>query len=211
MATVVPTVLAATASDYRLMMEHATSVNKRVHIDISDGIFSDATTISVAQAVVDEELEVDLHLMLEQPAEQLETALALNPSLIIFHAESKGDIAAAIAHTRELGTKAGVAILPETSVADAADLIRLADHALIFTGHLGHNGGAFQTDQLTKVEEIRKMKPEIEISVDGGVNDTNAALIVLQGVDVLYVGSFLQEADDPLAAYELINKQVVVS
>lgn len=210
MATVVPTVLATTPEEYAAMAERARSLSQRVHIDISDGQFTDNLTLGLAQVQVPEGTDLDLHLMLQDPAAQLETALSLKPHLIIFHAEASGDIAGCMRHVRELGVRAGVALLQQTPVASAEPLLKLADHALIFTGNLGHNGGNFQTDQLAKSAQIRIIKPELEISVDGGVTDANAALAVLQGVDVLYVGAFLQQAADPQAAYDALKRQVVV-
>ena len=128
MTVVVPTVLASTPDEYTTMFERAASVSQRVHIDVSDGQFTDAATISLAQVHISEKIQADLHLMLENPVDQLETALALHPNLIIFHVESQGNIAAAMTHCRELGTKAGVALLPKTSVESAAKLITQADH-----------------------------------------------------------------------------------
>lgn len=192
------------------MAERARSLSPRVHVDICDGRFADNLTLGLAQIQVLEGTDLDLHLMVQDPAAQLETALSLKPHLIIFHAESNGDVAGCMRHARELGVRAGVALLQQTPVATAEPLIKLADHALIFTGTLGHNGGSFQTDQLAKSAQIRIIKPELEISVDGGVTDANAALTVLQGIDVLYVGAFLQQAQDPQAAYDSISRQVMV-
>lgn len=211
MASVVPTVLATDPEQYQHMYDVARSLSLRVHVDISDGRFTDSATIGIAQVHRDDEAELDLHLMVEDPALILESALSLKPQLIIFHTESQGDVAACMAHCRELGVKAGVAILPKTTVESAKELIAKADHTLIFTGNLGHNGGDFALDQLAKVSEIRAIKPTIEIGVDGGVNDKVASLIVVEGVDVLYSGSFLQNAEDPKAALESINQQAGVT
>jgi ribulose-phosphate 3-epimerase len=207
MTTVVPTVLATTPEEYAAMTERARSLSQRVHVDICDGRFADSSTLGLAQIQVPPDTVLDLHLMLEDPVSQLETALSLHPNLIIFHAESSGDLLECIKHTRQLGVRAGVALLPQTTVEQACPLINAADHALIFTGTLGHNNGVFQTDQLPKSLEIRGIKPDIEISVDGGVTDHNAALIILQGVDILYVGGFVQESEDPQAAYDSVMRQ----
>ena len=211
MAKVVPTVLATAADEYADMLARARSLSKRVHVDISDGSLADGQTLGLAQVHVDTDTVLDLHLMLRQPAQQIDTALSLKPHLIILHAEAEGDVGGLIEQMRSLGVKAGVALLPGTSVESASNLILAADHVLIFTGTLGHNGGQFHTEQLKQVEQIRQLKPEIEISVDGGVNDSNAALISLQGVDVLYVGGFLQGASDPAQALEAINSQLGIA
>jgi pentose-5-phosphate-3-epimerase len=209
MATVVPTVLATTPDEYAAMIKTARSLSARVHVDLCDGRFADATTIGLAQVHVPDGTLLDLHLMLKDPAAQLETALSLHPNLIIFHAESDGDVMGYLRHARELGIKAGIALLQPTSAEDARAFLEVADHALIFTGTLGHNAGAFQAEQVVKASEIRKVNSAIEISVDGGVTDVNARSVVAQGVDVLDVGAFLQRAPDPKAAYAAITSQTV--
>ncbi len=207
MAVVVPTVLAATPEEYTARLQRAEGVSSRVHVDICDGQFADTATIGLAQVQVGEGIALDLHLMLQDPVAQLETALSLKPSMIIFHAESDGDLGGAMNQIRQLGVRAGVAVLPQTPIESARELIIHADHVLIFTGTLGYNGGEFQPDQLSRVAEVRQIKPNVEVSVDGGVTDQNAALIALQGVDVLYSGAFIQDAADPQSAYDSIAHQ----
>jgi ribulose-phosphate 3-epimerase len=210
MAKVVPTILATTPQEYSQMLERALSLQQHVHVDITDGRFTDNQTIGIAQINIPEGIELDLHLMVEHPEEIIETALSLHPRLIILHAESQGDLASLLKHIREMGVQAGVALLPQTAVESATELIKQSDHVLIFTGTLGHNGGQFQINQLGKVDAIRAVKAQVEISVDGGVSDRDAALISLKGVDVLYTGSFLQTAEDPEAALGSINRQIGV-
>jgi ribulose-phosphate 3-epimerase len=208
MAKVVPTVLATTPSEYQTKLERASGLSKRVHVDICDGEFASNKTIGLAQVHYDEDIEVDLHLMLKDPAAQLQTALSLKPRLIIIHAEAEGDLLPIIEQMRSVGIQAGVALLPQTTPEKAEKLIQKADHVLIFTGTLGQNGGLFQHDQLLKTEKVRDINPEVEISVDGGISDLNGALIATQGIDVLYVGSFLQDAVDPAAALASLNHQI---
>jgi len=204
MALVVPTVLASAPDEYTAMMEQARSLSPRVHVDICDGKFADTTTVGLVQVHVPENTVLDLHMMVEEPAAQLETALSLHPHLIIFHAESKGDLAGCMKHTRELGVKVGLALLQSTAVLSAEPLLKHADHALIFTGRLGHNAGTLQAEELAKAAELRRVKPDLEISVDGGVNGVNAALVAGYQVDILYVGAYLQRADDPKEAFKTL-------
>lgn len=208
MAVVVPTVLATTPEEYSVMAERARSLSSRVHVDICDGKFADTTTVGLAQVHVPGGTELDLHLMLQDPAAQLETALSLQPHLIIFHAESSGDLVGCMQHTRELGVKAGLALLQPTTVLSAESLLKHADHVLIFTGHLGHNAGTLQAEELAKAAELRRIKPGLEISVDGGVNSVNAALVAGFQVDVLNVGAYLQLADDPEEAFKTLVQAV---
>lgn len=211
MASVVPTVNAASPAEYAEMMKRAAALSNRVHVDASDGKFTDSSTINVAQITVPEGVELDVHLMVEQPHEVIETALSLKPRLIIFHVESEGDLTELIKRTRKMGVKAGIALLQRSQPQQYRSLIEMVDHALIFTGTLGHNGGQLDIDQLVKVAEVRKVKPEIEVSVDGGVNAHNASLIVMQDVNILYSGGAIQNAADPRQAYADLQQQAGAS
>lgn len=206
---VVPTVLASTPEEYVEMSARALSLTNRVHIDITDGAFTDSQTISINQIQPSVDCQLDIHLMVQKPADYIDTAISLHPHLIIVHAEADTGTAVqeALLMCRTLGTAAGIALLPQTNPNSVTELIRKADHVLIFTGMLGHNGGAFDPEQLKKVELVRAINPTVEISVDGGVAADNAALIFLQGVDVLYVGSAIQDAEDPKQAYDFITYQ----
>jgi ribulose-phosphate 3-epimerase len=207
-AEVVPTINAINAKEFKEMMDRVTPFANRVHIDICDGEFADGHTPTLSQVYVPENKVLDLHLMLKYPESQFENAVSLKPYLVIYHFESSGDIRKLIDRTQSLGVKAGIAILPETPVEATAEIIKVVDHVLIFTGHLGHNGGEFRKDQLAKVGDVRKLNGNAEISVDGGVNLDNVTSVAEAGVDVLYAGASIHQANDPARAYSLMSNVV---
>lgn len=186
MAEIVPTILAITPGEYHERLEAVKPHAKRIHVDICDGDFAPNATIDLAQVYVPEGYELDLHLMVQNPFSHLNSALALKPSLIIIHAEVEGNYVNTIKEIQSFGVDAGVAFLPETQVEDHAELVRLADHVLVFTGDLGHYGGDLDHDQLHKVADARAINPNVETSIDGGVNPDNVDELE---ADVLYVGS----------------------
>lgn len=208
MARIVPTVLASNPDEFKAMVERAQSLSNRVHVDITDGDFTDGQTINLSQVYVKEGVSLDLHLMVVNIEDHLQTALSLKPRLIIIHAESKGNLPAVISEIKSMGVDAGVAILPDTKVETARELIGTCDHVLIFTGKLGYNGGKFQDDQLSKVSEVRAINPYVEISVDGGVNIENAKQIKDAGIDILYAGGSIQKAENPEKAFEQLNNEI---
>lgn len=190
MAEIVPTILVATPGDYHERLEEVKPFAKRVHVDITDGEFAQAETINLAQVYVPEGYELDLHLMVKDPFSYLESALALKPALVIVHAEADGDHLKCIKEIQSFGVDAGIALLPESPVEKYAEYIKLADHALIFTGTLGHSGGIFDAKQLHKISEAKSLNDDIETSVDGGVNHENISLIE---ADVAYSGAGYME------------------
>jgi ribulose-phosphate 3-epimerase len=60
----------------------------------------------------------------------------------------------------------------------------------------GFYGSKFQSQVIDKIAEFRRLHPMFEIGVDGGINETNVALIANSGVDDICVGSaiFLQQS-----------------
>lgn len=208
MAEVAVTVLATTPEEFKERIDRLAAFAKRVHLDVSDGVFSPTKTISPAQLYAPEGARVDIHVMLTRPEGQFETFLSHNPSLIIFHAESEGDILSLMRQVKEAGIAAGIALKQETATAEARHLIEEADHVLVFTGQLGFNGGEFDGAQLDKISEVKSINPRLEVSVDGGMNIDNARIALDAGADVICTGSFVHNSTDPEAAYSMLESAV---
>jgi ribulose-phosphate 3-epimerase len=205
MAEVVPTILSTTRDDYEVRFRRVKGFAKRIHVDISDGKFTDTVTVGLGDVEVSDGMIVDLHLMVSDPERAIETVVELKPSLVIVHFEADGEHDEIFETLHEAGIKAGLAILPETSVDEVAELLGLVDHLLVFTGTLGHNGGSFRANCLTKIAQARAINSDLEIAVDGGVDDVTGAEAVTAGADVLDCGAFIHNASDPEAAYRKLD------
>lgn len=201
MSVICPTVLANNPHDFRTQIERVAPFAERIQIDLSDGVFSPTTTIAPIQAWWPENIVADIHLMFAKPLEQIETLVSLKPNMVIIHAEAQGDLRGMMEHLQKMGIKAGVALLADTTVESAQELIETADHVLLFAGHLGSFGGDADLNVLNKVDEVKALKPDVEIGWDGGANMDNAAQLAHGGIDVINVGSGIQRADDSAEAY----------
>ena len=205
MSVICPTITAKNSHDYRKQLERVTKFAKRIHLDFADEEFTSVKLLDLDQAWRPEGATVDIHLMFNNPAEKLTDAIKLHPNLVIMQAESDGNFRAVASRLKEAGIKVGIAILPQSSVAVITPALAVIDHVLIFSGHLGHYGGRANLSLLGKISEIKEIKPEIEIGWDGGINDQNVRTLAVNGVDVLNVGSFIQRATDPEAAYQQLT------
>ncbi|PIZ61465.1 hypothetical protein COY17_04430 [Candidatus Saccharibacteria bacterium CG_4_10_14_0_2_um_filter_52_9] len=206
MAVICPTVTAFDNHEYRAQMERLEPFAERVHIDLMDGEFAPTKSPGVDQVWWPENINADLHLMYQRPMEQLEQLLKLRPDLVVIHAEADVDHAAFAEQLHNNGIKAGLAILQATPMEIAGPLLYGFDHALVFSGNLGHHGGAADLTLLDKVRVIGEKHPELEISWDGGISDQNAKQLIEGGVDVLNVGGWIQNSDDPAAAYAKLKQ-----
>jgi ribulose-phosphate 3-epimerase len=209
MAKVAITIDAATPDDYMARIERIKPFVSQLHIDLSDGVFTDQRTVSAAQAYGIDGIPTDVHLMLEHPLEVLETVMALLPELIVVHFECSDDLGAIHAQLKDTGIRFGLAMNSDTTVEQLGGMLGRIDHLLIYTGaHLGHNssgGSEFRMDQLDKITAARKLNPELEIGLDGGINQSSVRACVEAGANILNVGSFIHNSQDPEMAYEAIR------
>ena len=202
MAIITPTITTDDPHVYREQMESIKTFADGVHIDFSGGVFTPKALLPIEDAWRDDDLITHLHVMHKDALEVVEDLISLEADLVILHLESE-NVKEALERLSENGTRAGVALLQETSVADLQDLEAddLFEHVLVFGGNLGYQGGSADLDQLTKVKELKAAYPDVEIGWDGGVNDTNVKEIADAGVDVINVGGYLKNAEDPKKAY----------
>lgn len=208
MSQIVPTVTAFEPHEYREQMERIEPFAERVHIDLMDGKFAPTLSPPLAGVWWPHKLVADIHLMYQRPMEQLEQLIALKPHLVVIHNEADVHHMDFAAKLHAAGIEAGLAILADTPVEYAYQIMHSFDHVLVFSGNLGHHGGTADLGLLDKVRKIREHHPEAEIGWDGGINDQNARQLIEAGVDVLNVGAFIQNAADPRAAYTAIQQVI---
>lgn len=199
---ITPTITTDDNDEYRVQMERIAGFADGVHIDFADGEFAPSKMLPIDQAWRTDDLITHAHVMYQRPLEFIDDIIHLEADLVILHAESD-DLKECLEMLNNIGVRTGVAILPETSVADLKELEvdDLFDHILVFGGHLGYQGGSADLSILKKVEQVRHEYPDVEIGWDGGINAENAAQIVASGVTVLNVGGYFKKAEDPKKAY----------
>lgn len=208
MAEIVPTITTADPNTYKAEMIKINSYTNRVQIDVSDGMFAPIQLIAINQVWWPEGWMADLHMMVAQPSLYMDMLLAMKPNMVVFHAEVQEELSPIMAVLRKSGIKAGVAFLKPTYPGKYRNLLGAVDHAMIFSGDLGRQGGKADMMQLEKVRIIKKIKPTIEIGWDGGINMTNASAIAQGGVGVLNVGSALSGAENPAEAYAALKQEI---
>lgn len=206
--SIVPTILTNNKQDFRTQVERINAFTRRVQIDVTDGVYAKAETLDVTNVWWPKNWEADLHLMVTNPSEHLDTILKLNPSLCILHAEAEEDLVPTFVKLREAGIKIGVALMPATFPGNVKQYIDMSDHVLIFAGELGAQGGAADLMQMEKIPLIRNMKPEVEIGWDGGANMSNVRALAHADLDVINVGSAISRAENPAAAFQQLVAEI---
>jgi ribulose-phosphate 3-epimerase len=201
MAVICPTVTAYDRSGYTTQLKRLTPFAKRIHIDLMDGEFAPTTSPGLDRIWWPPELLADIHLMYQRPMDCLDQLIRLRPHLVVIHNEAEVHHMDFSARLHQHDIKTGLAILRDTPVEYAYQIMHSFDQVLVFSGDLGRHGGVADLGLLDKVRKIREHHPEVEIAWDGGINADNVRQLVEAGVDVLNVGGFIQGAADPQTAY----------
>ncbi|HVU59227.1 MAG TPA: hypothetical protein VHC98_00070 [Candidatus Saccharimonadales bacterium] len=205
-AVICPTITAQTPDEYRTQMERVTPFAGRLHLDAADGQLAPRHLLDLDKLWWPGNKMVDLHVMYRQPFQHTELFIAQHPNLVIVHAEAEGDFRSFADRLHRQGIEVGVALLPATDVRVIAPAIQKIDHVLIFSGNLGYQGGSrADLSLLTKVRELRRLKPGLEVGWDGGVSAENIRQLIVGGVDVLNVGGYIQHAVNPARAYATLE------
>ena len=171
-----------------------------LHVDVMDGHFVPNLTMgpdilrAVREAVPQAYLNV--HLMVMRPDLYAPKFIEAGADTVLIHAESPCDLRATLAAIRAAGKRAGLTLNPETPVAALKGFEELLDEVLIMTVHPGFGGQAFIEAGVPKIAEIARRLPQVDVSVDGGINAETGARCAAAGANVLLAGSFLFKAAD---------------
>jgi len=177
-----------------------------VHVDVMDGHFVPNLSfgIPVLQALHRRtRLPLDLHLMVSNPDRLIDEYLAAGAARVAVHQEAVVHLDRLLAHIRQKGAKAGVALNPATPVEVLVDVLPSLDFVLLMSVNPGFAGQAFLPRALDKARRLRELIDQsgaaVEIEMDGGIDRDNIARVVTAGVDTCVVGSGIFAAPDPVA------------
>lgn len=193
--TIIPTIMTASPDEYKELIQSYNAFTRRVQVDLTDGNFVATPTLPLNQVWWPRGWQIDLHLMVSSPTAVLPTVLQLQPTLVIFHAETGEDLLPIFARLKEAGIRTGVALLKGTYPGRYKDAIATADHVMVFAGELGGHGEADML-QTEKIPLIRKINNHAEIGWDGGVNLENIRAIARAGANAINVGAAILNATD---------------
>lgn len=180
-----------------------------IHCDVMDGSFVEPITFG-AQMLKNirplTKLPLDAHLMIEHPKTQVKFFVDAGADIITVHYKACAKISETYLEEtlrliKSYGVKCGVVVNPDVPVENIFPVFPLVDMVLIMSVYPGYGGQKFIPETLEKIKKARQFavdidRPDMDIEVDGGVTEDNAATIKTAGANVLVAGSAVFNSSD---------------
>jgi ribulose-phosphate 3-epimerase len=147
---------------------------------------------------------IDVHLMVEPVDDMIQQFAKAGADLITFHPEASKHVHRSLSLIKDLGCQAGLALNPATSIDVVDEVIHELDLILVMSVNPGFGGQSFIPSAFDKIKRLREKcvaagRPDIRISVDGGVNADNVKQVKDAGADTVVMGSAIFNTENRAA------------
>jgi ribulose-phosphate 3-epimerase len=216
MKTIAPSIL---ASDMLNLGEEIKKIEKSgskyVHVDVMDGCF--VPNISFGMPIISAvrsctDLVVDVHAMIVNPDKYIKDFAKAGADIITFHLEAlePNRVMETIDAIHNEGLKAGISIKPGTDVKELVPYINSIEMVLIMTVEPGFGGQKFMPDMMDKVRFVReianKENKELNIQVDGGINNETLKVAMEAGANIFVLGTAFFKSETLIDAEKLLSE-----
>lgn len=172
-----------------------------VHIDFEDGKFvRNDTVLPRALGSLATRLQVEAHLMVQEPQQYFHDLEVMGAKLLFLHYESfpeEGQLLTAVRNAQIMGFQCGVALNPQTELTVVDRLAGKIDGILLMSVNPGWQGQEFLPETLDRLQILRKAHENVIIEVDGGLKLENFGSVMASGANRIVVGSGIWKTEDP--------------
>ena len=178
------------------------------HIDVMDGEFVENDTHDIMLEYCEyldniTKIPLDIHLMVKDVKNFVDSYLIFNPNIITFHYEAcknKEEVMNLINYIKEKGRRVGISIKPETDVKEILEFLPYVHVVLVMTVEPGKGGQELILPTIEKIKELNSYREEhkldYEIEADGGIKVENSEKIIDAGADILVAGTAIINSKD---------------
>lgn len=188
------------------------------HIDVMDGKFVKNNTQEKMRKYTEylkntTNVPIDVHLMVEDIEKNIYDYLDMEVNCISFHIEAckkEKNVQDYIRIIKENNCKVGLAISPETPIEEIYEYVPHIHKVMVMTVEPGEGGQDFIDNMISKIFHLNKYIYEngydVDIEVDGGINDGTAKKVINEGANILVAGSYVVNSDNYAERIKALKK-----
>lgn len=183
-----------------------------LQIDISDGKFNPVKSWNNPEKLGEwlkekkiTDINFEIHLMVVDPKPLVIRWLEAGAKRVVVHIEAITE--KDILFLKGFGKgKVGIAIVPTTPIKKLEPYIEHFPFVQLLAVKPGFSNQKIQRKVLEKIVFLKALHPDCIVEIDGGVNDRTAPTIKDAGADIIVSGSYIFDAIDKKAAYNVLKK-----
>lgn len=202
---IIPSIIANSQQELDERISKVEDITKTFHLDVMDSKFVSNKSLNFNFLLP--KLQYEAHLMIYYPEKWIEEN-AKKVDTIIFHIESTKNPEDIIHIIKTKGKKTGIALNPETPIDKIKKHIKEINKVVVMTVPPEKYGALFLPQTLSKVKELRKLYPKLDIEVDGGINQNTIKEACNAGANMFVVGSYFQNSSNVKEAIKKLEKQL---
>ncbi|MBU0532719.1 ribulose-phosphate 3-epimerase [Candidatus Micrarchaeota archaeon] len=167
---------------------------KTIQIDIMDGAFVPNKTIGLQDLKKLPKTHYEFHWMVKDPVNWIKKISGNHMHLV--HIETISSFDAVKKTVESVGGNLGLAINPSTPIDKLIPYLDEVQEVLIMTVHPGFSGQKYLHGMESRIKQLRKSHPHLDIEVDGGINAQTIGYAYAAGANLLAAASAIFASDD---------------
>jgi len=195
---ITPSVIAKSQEELENGISKVKDYTNLLQLDVMDGKFVSEVSLNFNFKLPKINKEYEVHLMIENPEHWINKNWK-KVQRIIFHfesCESSKEVRKIIKLIKSKKRKVGIAVNPKTALGRIKPYLNSVNMILVMTVNQGKYGRKFIPYTLKKVSQLRKLKPNLNIEVDGGINSDTISLVSEAGANMFVPDFYSGDKED---------------
>lgn len=189
------------------------------HIDVMDGQFVKNNTVDIMRKYTEyikqvANTKVEVHLMVKDVETYVKAYLDMGVNCIVFHIESlknETEIWKLISYIKQNNVQVGLTLNPKTKIQEIYQYVPYIHRVLVMSVEAGEGGQKLIPETIDKIRMLNNFIYEngydVDIEVDGGINDKTTKEVIEAGANILVAGSYIVKSQNYKEAIESLIKK----
>jgi ribulose-phosphate 3-epimerase len=204
---VIPAVIAKTQKELDDIFRRIKDSARLLQLDVMDGNFVPNNSLDFDFRLPEKKYLYEAHLMIDDPEKWVDENWE-RVDTVIAHFESVKNPEGIIESVKTKGKKIAFALNPETDADLILSYLDSIDQVLVMTVNPGFYGSKFIPEMSDKIKRLRKLRPDLDIEVDGGIKQDTIQEVYEAGANMFVSGSYLINSNDVKERIRILEQKI---